>query len=76
MSPTTIVGRWEDLQAHGSEFTGRIVKLIVMPDSAPSSGGGLLAAVGALAEIDDLDAILSDIQTQRACASDRETELE
>ena len=35
----------------------------------PRIGGGLLAAVGALADIDDLDEILADIQAQRASAS-------
>jgi len=38
--------------------------------------GGLLAAVGALAGIDDLEEILADIQAQRTQASDREVELE
>jgi hypothetical protein len=40
------------------------------------SGKGLLAAVGALAEVEDLDQILDDIQRQRANAMDREVSLE
>ena len=37
---------------------------------------GLLAAVGALAEVEELDEILEEIQRQRATASDREVILE
>ena len=33
-------------------------------------------AVGALAEVEDLDAILEEIQRRRATASDREVTLE
>jgi len=37
-----------------------------------ATGGGLLAAVGALADVEDLDEVLADIQAQRARAADRE----
>jgi hypothetical protein len=44
---------------------------------APSPPGrGLLTAVGALADIEELDAIMADIAQQRRRATDREVELE
>lgn len=42
----------------------------------PAPRRGLLAAVGALADVEDLDEILGEIQQQRSAARDREVTLE
>jgi prevent-host-death family protein len=38
-------------------------------------GGGLLAAVGALADVEELDEILAEIQRERESATDRAVDL-
>jgi prevent-host-death family protein len=51
-----------------------LAQLEERPVSIPPRG--LLAAVGALADVEEFDAILSDILRQREGASDREVNLE
>lgn len=66
------------------ERRGKPVGAIVSPEDLARLEGeakasprrGLLAAVGALADVEELDSLLDEIQRQRQTASDREVNLE
>jgi prevent-host-death family protein len=45
-------------------------------DQAPGAGRGLLAAIGAWADFDELDELIKDIYRQRGRAKDRQVPIE
>ena len=61
---------------------GRPMVALVSPDDLaaleqrPAASQGLLAAVGALAEFDELDEVIEEIYRQRELSEDRTVELD